>query len=457
MNIPYSDAANDFAPCAEKTGSFFLDSSLIHHKQGRFSFWGFNPQTQFESREGFVTLQGHTTITSPVSALQEWYQEKILNLPFDPYFPFCGGLVGFLAYEWGASLENIDTASNKEDLSIPDSWFGFYDTVVGYDHLEKTTWVASLQSQEKAEKLAEQIIQNRKIKDDVSISPSSFPLREEVWGRGELRSSFEKENYLNAVEKVLAYLKAGDCYQVNLSQRFMASVSLSPWEQYLKLREASPAPYAAYINTGLFQILSSSPECFLHAKEDGTLLTRPIKGTRKRGATPDEDQQLRTELEGSHKDQAELLMITDLERNDFGKICKPGTVEVSQLRAVESFAQVHHLLSTITGKKREDLNIIDCLAACSPGGSITGAPKIRSMQIIEELEPVKRGIYTGSIGYIGPANTAHFNIAIRTLIMKDATAYFHAGGGIVIDSDPVQEYEETLAKAGGILQSLSLI
>lgn len=449
--IPYGDAAEDFAPCAHTSGSFFLDSSLIRHRQGHFSFWGFKPKALLESKEGFVTRNGHTTIASPVEMLREWYEEKIRHLPFDPYFPFCGGLVGFLGYEWGASLENIDAPSSRDDPATPDSRFGFYDTVVGYNHSEKTAWVASLESQEEALHLAGQILRNRKIADAPPHSRTLAPSHP-----SEFRSSFKRETYLRAVEKILGYLQAGDCYQVNLSQRFMAPAPLSPWEQYLRLRQASPAPYATYLNCGHFQILSSSPECFLLSAFDGTLTTRPIKGTRGRGKTPEEDRRLRAELEQSPKDNAELLMITDLERNDLGKVCEPGSVEVPELRTVESFAQVHHLLSTIRGKRRPDQNIIDCLAALSPGGSITGAPKIRSMQIIEELEPVSRGVYTGSIGWIGPANTAHLNIAIRTLVLKDATAYFHAGGGIVIDSDPEKEYEETLTKGEGIRQALSL-
>ena len=236
----------------------------------------------------------------------------------------------------------------------------------------------------------------------------------------------------------------------------MAPAPLSPWEQYLQLRQASPAPYSCFLNGGSFQILSSSPECFLIAKENGTLITRPIKGTRKRGATPEEDDELRSELVASSKDQAELLMITDLERNDFGKICVPGSVAVPELRVVESFAQVHHLLSTVRGMRRPELDITDCLAAMMPGGSITGAPKIRAMEIIRELESVNRGIYTGIIGYLGPQNTSQFNIAIRTMILKDATAYFHSGGGIVIESDPQAEYDEILAKAKGMMASLGL-
>ncbi|OGQ04556.1 MAG: aminodeoxychorismate synthase, component I [Deltaproteobacteria bacterium RIFCSPLOWO2_12_FULL_44_12] len=476
--LPYNEALSDFAPHADSLGSFFLDSSLIDKKCGRYSFWGTHPLNIFSTKDGFVTYNQHTKIGTPLTALKELYQ-KIINLPFDPYFPFGGGLVGFLGYEWGTALENIETAPETQDLHLPDSWFGIYDTIVGYDHLEKVCWVASLGlkenfecneelAQERAENLATQMKSGRAVAQKGGVlslrvavgAPNKTPqptLRATLpFCATEFRSSFEKANYIRAIEKIMDYLRAGDCYQVNLSQRFMAPAKLEPWQQYLLLREISPAPYTCFLQCGNFQILSSSPECFLQSKADGTLITKPIKGTRGRGSNPDEDQKLKEELLNSSKDQAELLMITDLERNDFGKVCEPGSVEVPELRTIETFAQVHHLLSTVKGKRREELNIIDCLAACMPGGSITGAPKIRAMEIIAELEPTRRGIYTGAIGWMGPTNTAHFNIAIRTMVLQEATAYFNAGGGIVIDSDPEKEFEETLTKAKGMMESLGL-
>ncbi|MDO8527908.1 MAG: aminodeoxychorismate synthase component I [Deltaproteobacteria bacterium] len=458
VTLRYDNPTDDFAPYAPLHDSFFLDSSMSTPGQGRFSFWGYNPKIKFSSRGGFVTLQGHTTIGSPYLALKDLYQ-KIVNLPMDPYLPFSGGLVGFLGYEWGAALENIPAVTNGDSISTPDCRFGLYDTIVSYDYLEGTCWVSSWGldenlecdedlAKERAEKLAEHLEAMRRIKSyssDIGHRTSNNP---------EFRSSFNKESYIRAVGRVMDYLRAGDCYQVNLSQRFMAAAPFSPWEQYLRLRKNSPAPYSSFLQCESFQILSTSPECFLHAKADGEMVTRPIKGTRKRGENPIEDLKLRNELLNSPKDNAELLMITDLERNDFGKICVPGSVEVPQLQGIETFAQVHHLLSTVKGKRRSDLDVIDCLAALSPGGSITGAPKIRSMQIIQELETCPRGVYTGAIGWIGPNNTAHFNIAIRTMILQDATAFFHAGGGIVIDSDPEAEYEETLTKAKGMFEAL---
>lgn len=457
--LPYFDAAADFAPFAGEPHSFFLDSSLYSGRSGRYSFWGTAPSETWECRDGFITtavsrLEGnfsHTQIDSPTKSLKNFYR-RTNRAPLDRYLPFAGGLVGFLGYEWGAALENVEGPAHPQDLFVPDGWFGRFETVVIYDHLEKTCRVVS-QNPEAAEELAHRISKNRNSKcqaptvmhNSKCLAPTATP---------ELRHSLDKNSYLAAVRRILDYLKAGDCYQVNLTQRFMAPLSVSAWELYAKLRAVSPAPYAAYINGGTYQILSASPELFLEAKADGLLTTKPIKGTRPRGRTPAEDERLKVALEQSSKDNAELLMITDLERNDLGRVCTPGSVTVPELKKLESFPQVHHLHATVTGQLRKDLNLIDCLAAMLPGGSITGAPKIRAMEIIRELEPVPRGVYTGVIGWLGPANTGHLNIAIRTMIVQDATCYFHAGGGIVIDSDPETEYAELLTKAEGMLQAL---
>lgn len=331
-------------------------------------------------------------------------------------------LVGYLSYEWGAALEGILPASDKDEWKTPLNWFGLYELTKENRRVFEPTYQRT---------------------NGPTYSPK-------------FASSFTKESYVQAIHKIKNYLRAGDCYQVNLSQRFETVTQQSPWEIYTRLRQISPAPYSAFLHVGNFQILSSSPECFLEAKADGTLITKPIKGTRRRGTTPAEDARLKEELQTSEKENAELLMITDLERNDFGKICEPGSVKVLKLRGVETFAQVHHLVSTIVGKRKKECDLIDCLTAMMPGGSITGAPKIRAMEIIRELEPVNRGIYTGAIGWIGPNNTAHFNIAIRTMILKGGKGYFHAGGGIVIDSDPEAEYEETLTKAKGMMETVGL-
>lgn len=455
--LPYHNAALDFAPFASLARTFFLDSSLQLPGKGRYSFWGIQPLATLQTKEGFVTLNQHTRIDSPIPALKGFYA-KIKDLPSDPYHPFQGGLIGYLSYEWGAALENIPLAPIDPSLDLPDCWFGLFDTVVSYDHIEKICRVSSFGldedlkpniklARERAEELMGKILNNRKEDRVVQTNGSCKPA-------AVVTPMFEKLDYLKAIQKILDYLKAGDCYQVNLSQCFRAQTNLSSWELYQNLRKISPAPYSCFLQTGSFQILSSSPESFLESFSDGTLTTQPIKGTRKRGETSFADESLKKELLESSKDQAELMMITDLERNDLGKICQAGSVAVTHLKKCETFPQVHHLISVVSGKKMENLDLIDVLQALLPGGSITGAPKIRAMQIIQELEPVQRGIYTGVIGWLGPQNTASLNIAIRTMIMKENLVSFHTGGGIVIDSDPKKEYEETLTKAKGMMEAL---
>jgi para-aminobenzoate synthetase component I len=265
--------------------------------------------------------------------------------------------------------------------------------------------------------------------------------------------SITRDEFLQSVRKVKDYIAAGDCYQVNLSHRLSVDWPGTPWELYQRLRQASPAPYAAYLDCGGHQILSSSPELFLKIR-DGIVETRPIKGTRPRGATPAEDAALAQELLRSEKDRAELVMIVDLERNDLGRVCEYGSVHVPELMCLESYANVHHLVSTVRGKLRPVLGPLDCLRAAFPGGSITGAPKIRAMEIIDELEPYRRGVYTGAIGWVDGRGNAEWSIAIRTMTLVNGRAHFHVGSGIVADSDPEAEYEETLTKASGMLKAL---
>ncbi|MBI4124430.1 MAG: aminodeoxychorismate synthase component I [Deltaproteobacteria bacterium] len=327
-------------------------------------------------------------------------------------------LWGYFSYEWGAALEGIKPASSQDELSLPPNWFQLETQKTGFCSLGSA-----------------------KFGEDGGRKPA-------------FKTSLSKKKYIESVEKILAYLRAGDCYQVNLTQRFTTETNEDPQTIYQRLCQISPAPYACYLDCGGFQILSASPELFLKADADGTLTTKPIKGTRPRGRSPTEDQKFKEELTRSEKDRAELLMITDLLRNDMGKIAIPGSVQVPKLREVETFSNVHHLVSTVTAQRTPDKDIIDVLTAMLPGGSITGAPKIRAMEIIRELEPVNRGVYTGAVGWIGPNNTACFNVAIRTMVIQNKIAYFNAGGGIVIDSDPQAEYEECLVKASGMMKAL---
>jgi len=266
-------------------------------------------------------------------------------------------------------------------------------------------------------------------------------------------STFSREQYLRAVERTREYVLAGDIFQANLSQRLEAAVADHPFDLYTRLRARNPAPFAAYFDIGEAAVVSASPERFLLLSGD-RVETRPIKGTSPRGITPRHDSALGEALSESEKDRAENVMIVDLLRNDLSKVCRDGTVEVPELCRIERYATVHHLVSTVVGRLRPGLGAVDLLRAAWPGGSITGAPKLRAMEIIAELEPTRRGVYTGSLGYLSFAGAMDTNIAIRTFVVKQGRAFFQAGGGIVADSDPEREYEETLHKARGMLAAL---
>lgn len=356
--------------------------------------------------------------------------------------PFAGGWVGYLGYEVYSFLE--EKVPDREPDLMPRAVFGYYDSFYLYDHLRRKAFLVDTGKKKKTGL-------------DTLLNPQPIEChdREEIPQclKQEIQSNFSKEDYLAAIQKIKYYIEAGDCYQVNLSQRFKTPVSTSPFELYRRLRKASPSPYAAFLNLPFGAVLSSSPESFLELNQ-GKVITHPIKGTRRRGYSPEEDLRLKNDLLSHPKDRAELLMITDLERNDLGRVCAPGTIAVSSLQEIETFPQVHHLVSTIEGRLSPDQDIVDVLRATFPGGSITGAPKIRAMQIIHELENVPRNVYCGSIGYISRNGRAQFNIAIRTMILKEDRATFWAGGGIVADSDPESEYEETLAKAQGMMMAL---
>jgi para-aminobenzoate synthetase component 1 len=268
-----------------------------------------------------------------------------------------------------------------------------------------------------------------------------------------LTSNVNRAAYLKTVRRAIDYIYAGDCFQVNIAQRLLCPALLPPIELYRRLRWRNPATFSAYADLGDFVVASASPERFLRV-EGGEVETRPIKGTRPRGATPAEDESRVAELLHSAKDRAENVMIVDLLRNDLGRVCGYGSVRVAALCRLESYAFVHHLVSEVRGRLRDGLGPIDLLRAAFPGGSVTGAPKIRAMEIIDELEPCRRGVYTGAIGYFSDHGRADFNIAIRTLVIEADTAHFHVGGGIVIDSDPLLEYRETLAKGRRLRQIL---
>ena len=344
-----------------------------------------------------------------------------------------GAAIGYFGYDLKNFVEKLPSRA-VDDIGLPDCWFGFYDDLLVFDHAAQQVF---------------EVGRDRRARRWDAGRPAVGPYHSSL----QMHSNFTRDSYRAAILCAKQYIAAGDIYQVNLSQRFQCGVGASAPELYLALRESNPAPYSAYLDTGEAQILSTSPECFLNIR-DRHVVTRPIKGTRARGTTPQEDTRIAAELLASPKDNAELVMITDLERNDLGRVCEFGSVRVSELVRAETYATVHHLVSTVEGLLRTDVSHVDCVRACFPGGSITGAPKIRAMEIIDELEPHARGVYTGAIGFLGYNALTHLNIAIRTVAYQQGQLTFHAGGGIVADSEPDAEYDETLAKAKGILHAI---
>ena len=384
-----------------------------------------------------------STDTDPFTTLAEELAAR--NLASKHSFPV-GAAIGYFGYALKNFIEKLP-ANAVEDLGLPHCWFGFYDNLLVFDHATRQLFEVGRDRRERC------------IVDETHGRPGQPSLRDAAASSGgnpslpRLSSNFTHPSYRAAILRAKEYIAAGDIYQVNLSQRFQCNVDASPSELYLALRESSPAPYGAYLDIGEAQILSTSPESFLNIR-GRQVITRPIKGTRPRGATPESDRRIAAELLASPKDNAELVMITDLERNDLGRVCEFGSVHVSELVRLETYATVHHLVSTVEGTLRNGVSHVDCVRACFPGGSITGAPKIRAMEIIDELEPHARGVYTGAIGFLGFNGVSHLNIAIRTVVRQGARLTFHAGGGIVADSEPDAEYDETFAKARGILNAI---
>lgn len=437
---------------------FLLESSLRDSPRGRFSFIGFDPFEVFKSRSG-DRLKELSNRFSHYGAVKPTKTT-----------PFPCGIFGFLSYDFGLHFENIERLPKNVKSGIPECIFGFYDCVITIDHLTRQLHIFSSGLPEKdpraqkkrAQKRLEQVTQIVKHyltshpEERSSEGSRSFANAQD--DKNLLRNNLTKQQYYKMVYKALDYIRRGDIYQVNLSQRFSLDTkalngAINLFQIYQLLRDLSPAHFGGYFDCRDFQIISSSPERFLSLR-GRNVETRPMKGTRPRGNKPAEDNILRKELAQSPKDRAELLMITDLERNDLGRVCDYGSVRVSRMRTLEKYQTVFQATSTIEGKLRKDKNQFDLLRACFPGGSITGCPKIRAMEIIEELEPYQRGIYTGSMGYISFSGAMDFNILIRTLLVERQSVSFHVGGGIVADSSPPKEYEETLVKAKAMQECL---
>jgi para-aminobenzoate synthetase component I len=445
--LPYqSDASAYFAAIRDLTWAAWLDSS----GNGRYDILVAQPVATLVTQRGQTEIHAASgvriTAEDPFSLIREQLGE-----PIEPIsdIPFSGGALGFWSYDLARRYHHIpDTA--QDDANLPEMAIGIYDWAIIIDHQELSARLVSRQRHAETEKVLPQILQ--RLGNATSFTGKSKP---ETAFRihGNITSSLSPNDYKKAFDRVQGYLREGDCYQVNLAQRYAAQASGDGFSVYLELRRMSKAPYSAFLDWPQLQILCASPERFLQVRQ-GRVETRPIKGTRPRNADAAEDMRLAEELRHHPKDRAENLMIVDLLRNDLGKSCEPGSVRVPKLFEVQSFSNVHHLVSTIEGKLRSGCDAHDLLRDCFPGGSITGAPKQRAMEIIEQLEPQRRGVYCGSIGYIGFDGNMDTNIAIRTLVYANNEICCWAGGGIVADSQCAAEYQETLDKASEMLALL---
>ncbi len=447
VEIPFIDPLTAFSPFSEEPVVAFFDSATDSGGQGRYSYIATDPFKVL--REEFANN------ANPFEALGQELANH--NLPRHPNLPpFQTGAAGLLSYELGHHLEKLPNPK-QQGQGFPEMVIGLYDTVAAFDTHQRKAWVLASNVVNKKPSSTRELPEIRAQNMVAKISTAKTLEKLNMVSRG--RWAFEtcREEYEELLCRVIEYIHSGDIFQANLTQRFIGNLpdTLDIFTLYRRLRALNPAPFAAYLACGKDEaVLSASPELFLSLNDTGNITTRPIKGTRPRGATKSEDAMLKGVLKNSEKDRAENLMIVDLLRNDLSRVCDLGSVRVGPLYSLETFATVHHLVSEVTGRLKTGLGPIDLLRATFPGGSITGAPKIRAMEIIHELEPAHRGPYCGSIVRIGFDGSMDSNIIIRTLTVKGKTVVAQAGGGVIADSSPAAEYEETLTKVTPLLRAL---
>lgn len=419
----------------DEIDSIFLDSSKEDKILSRYSFIGINPISKFQVKDKEIYIDD--------KKIQEKEPFKVLDNLIKKYhidiqneIPFIGGAIGYFSY---------DITNNKKS-SIPKSIFVFYENLIIFDLLNKKTYISALGVKTEPNnsiKLVQEKLKNYKNHKEIKFEIS----------KNEVFSNFSEEEYKKAVNIIKEYIRCGDVYIANMTRKVWCDNKEDSFYIYEKLRSINKAPFSAFLNFNDFQIISSSPERFLSIR-NGLVQTRPIKGTRPRGKTKEEDNKNRNALLNSEKDKSELLMIVDLERNDLSKVCLPHSVKVKELFKIEEYATVFHLVATIEGKLQEKVSAVECIKECFPGGSITGAPKKRAMEIIDELEGINRGIYTGAIGYFDLRGNCDFNIVIRSIIKKDDKAFFGVGGGITYESNTEEEWLETNYKANALTKVL---
>lgn len=466
------EAIDYFRKIQHEEYSFFLDSGMDPEKLGRYSFVGHDPFLIFKNkaRRIEITHAGETQTLDgdPFLVLRdtmEPYRIDPKNLA-QPVLPLVGGAVGYLGYELNQHLEKLPDLG-VDDLALPDMVFLFVDSLIVYDHLENTLYLSAVgfgESQDAAEAAALAAQQKmRSFMEGVEAegpAPPDLPPIEPLAGNPleadgiEMRSVSNKQEYMAIVDEAKEHIFAGDIFEVCTTHRLNCDFDGDPWRLYEELRRGNPAPFASFFNLPEVKIVSASPERFMRVGRDGRAESRPIKGTRPRGKNEAEDKANHDDLFASLKDRAENMMIVDLVRNDFGRVCKFNSVEVSELMIIEKYATVFQMVSTIVGDLDDGQDSMDLIRAAWPGGSMTGAPKIEAMGIIDALEPTKRGIYSGSIGYFDFAGHVDFNIVIRTILLTEGVAYLQVGGALVADSDPEDEYLETLDKARALIRAL---
>lgn len=437
-------------------GASILGGNASKANADGFSYWAAEPKEVFEFRAAddrpFEKLQ---------NALEKYTIKRTGRACLPKGMP-AGGWIGYFGYELGSYIEKLPETT-IDDLRMPLVRLCFYDRLIAYDHKSGQFWLVALELPDDIggpeKKLARLEMLLERAADTVIEQPPPADMDNIDFAR--TRCNITRDYYFDALKKIKRYITDGEVYQINFSQRFECGFGARPIELFAWQNLYNPSPYSAYIDAGDFQIVSASPEMFITI-EDDVISTKPIKGTRRRfRETSEAAKQFNAknfgELVNSEKEQAELNMIIDLERNDVARICAPGTRKVTQPRTIETYPTVFHAVATVAGRLRENTTFCDILKAMFPGGSITGAPKLRAMEIIDETEPTERGVYTGGIGYIGLDGSACLNIAIRTIIIKNKTAYVQTGGGIVADSDPDAEWDETLTKARALLAGIKVV
>lgn len=443
---PYHpNTAKLFAHLYNEPWAVFLDSTQPYNQQGRFDIVSAKPRITLVTRGLKTEIREKNNLTVSYDDPFLLLKDILLKAPkqqgsnnVDIDIPFHGGAIGYFSYDLSRRIESLATLAEK-DIDIPEMAIGIYDWAFIVDHHQQRSYLVTQNDNETS---------FPNIENSPLITPTPLNIIEPF------RSNMTKKQYADAFERIMEYIINGDCYEANLTQRFVAPTQGSPWDAYLKLRQRNPAPFSAFMNMPDVTLMSCSPERFLEVR-DRMVETKPIKGTHRRGKTLKEDKKLAVELLASEKDRAENLMIVDLMRHDLGKNCEIGSVKVPKLFQLESFASVHHLVSTVTGKLAHHKHSLDLLRGCFPGGSITGAPKLRVMEIIEALEPHRRAVYCGSIGYIDFNGDMDCNIAIRTVMHHNNQVYCSAGGALVADSKLDAEYQETFDKVDVILKTLS--